>query len=150
MRKPRYAIAPLIEALVGFIQKFINRDREFMNLNALKEIIDNNVEVLKDSARGNKANESTIIGIAQYAISNGYEALSTPQKYHFDNCIRPLIENVKCPGYKHEFEEVPHDCPNILDDDDLVEYYKLDGKYCESCEGQASTDAHSKESFFRD
>ena len=121
-----------------------------MNLLALKEIIDNNVEILESSAQENDADENTVVGIAKYAAANGYEKLSANQKYHFDNCIRHLIEDVKCPGYTHEFEEVPRDCPNILDDDDLVEYYQNDGKYCESCEGQASADAHTKETFFRD
>lgn len=121
-----------------------------MNLNALQELLDNNVEILEESARANKADENVVVGIAKYVIGNGYEKLSNPQKYHFDNCIRPLIENVQCPGYTHEFEDIPNDCPNILDDDDLVEFYKLDGKYCESCEGQAAADAHTKESFFRD
>lgn len=121
-----------------------------MNYDALKEIVDNNVEILEASARDNNADENTIVGIAKYAIGNGYEKLSSAQKYHFDNCIRHLIENVQCPGYTHELEDEPTHCPKILDDDDLVEYYKFDGKYCESCEGQASADAHSKESFFRD
>ncbi|KKA45902.1 hypothetical protein [Salinivibrio sp. KP-1] len=121
-----------------------------MNLNALKEIVDNQVEILESSARDNGADENTIVGIAKYAIGNGYDKLSSNQKYHFDNSIRHLIENVQCSGYNHEFVEVPRECPNILDDDDLVEYYQDDGKYCESCEGQASADAHSKESFFRD
>lgn len=121
-----------------------------MNLEALKEIVDNNVELLVDSARDNSADESTVIGIAKYALGNGYEKLSAHQKYHFDNCIRPLIENIQCSGYSHEFEEVPRECHNILDDEDLVEYYQQGGKYCENCEAQASVDAHSKESFFRD
>lgn len=121
-----------------------------MNLDALKEINTNNPEILEQSARDNNANESTITGIALFAANNGYDSLTSPQKYHFDNCIRPLIEDVKCSGYNHKFEEVPRECPAILDDDDLVEYYQNDGKYCDSCEGQASSDAHSKESFMRD
>ena len=121
-----------------------------MNLEALKEIINNNVEILESSARDNKANEATVVGIAKFAASNGYEKLSDPQKYHFNNSIRHLIESVQCSGYNHELEEMPRECPNVLDDDDLVEFYQNDGKYCESCEAQASADAHSKESFFRD
>lgn len=121
-----------------------------MNLEALKEIIDNNVEILEASARDNNAPEDTIVGIAKYAVNNGYDELSKHQKYHFDNCIRPLIENVRCSGYNHEFEEFPSECHNILNDDVLVEYYQNDGKYCESCEAQAAANAHSKDVFFRD
>lgn len=121
-----------------------------MNLHALKEILDINVEILEESARDNGSDENTVVGIAKYAVGNGYEKLSNPQKYHFDNCIRPFIENVQCSGYNHEFEENPRECSNTLDDDDLVEHYQQGGKYCESCEAQASSDAHSKASFFRD
>lgn len=121
-----------------------------MNLHALDEIINNNVEILESSARDNNADENTIVGIAKYAVKHGYDKLSGPQKFHFDNCIRPLIENVQCSGYTHEFEEIHQECHNILDDDDLVEYYQQNGKFCDSCEAQASADAHSKESFFRD
>ncbi|PKG68293.1 MULTISPECIES: hypothetical protein [Pseudoalteromonas] len=121
-----------------------------MNLEALKEISTNNPEILEQSARDNKADEKTIVGIASFAAENGYEKLSDSQKYYFDNCIRPLIEDVQCSGYTHEFEEVHRECEATLDDEDLVEYYQEQGKYCESCEAQASADAHSKESFMRD
>lgn len=121
-----------------------------MNLEALEEINKNNPEILEQSARDNKADVSAVLGIALFAAENGYDKLSSAQKYHFDNCIRPLIEDVKCSGYTHECEEMPSNCDAILDDEDLVEYYKYQGKYCESCEAQASADAHSKESFFKD
>jgi hypothetical protein len=121
-----------------------------MNLEALKEINTNNPEILEQSARDNNTDESTIVGIALFAANNGYEKLTSSQKYHFDNCIRSLIEEVQCSGYNHEFEENPRECGATLDDEDLVEYYQQDGKYCESCEAQASADAHSKESFMRD
>ena len=65
-----------------------------MNLQALQEIIDNNVEILESSARDNGADENTVVGIAKYAVGNGFEKLSGNQKYHFDNCIRHLIEDV--------------------------------------------------------
>ncbi|WP_355662502.1 hypothetical protein [Halomonas salifodinae] len=51
-----------------------------MNLEELKEIVYNNVEFLADSARGNSADESTVIGVAKYAIGNGCEKLSAHQK----------------------------------------------------------------------
>ena len=86
-----------------------------MNLDALKEINTNNPEILEKSARDNKADESTILGIAKFAAGNGYESLSSPQRFHFNNCIRPLIEDVLCSGYNHEFEEVPRACEAIFD-----------------------------------
>ncbi|MGY8871622.1 MAG: hypothetical protein ACKVJE_14390 [Pseudomonadales bacterium] len=121
-----------------------------MNLDALKEIITNNPEILEQSARDNNVDENTITGIALYAENNGYDSLTSPQKYHFDNCIRPLIEDVQCSSYTHEFEEVRRECPVILDDRNIVEYYQEDRKYCKSCEAQASSDAYSKELLMRD
>jgi hypothetical protein len=121
-----------------------------MNLEALKEIIRNCPEILEESARDNGADESVVMGIAEFSSRNGYEALSENQKYHFDNAIRHLIEDVQCSGYTHELEEEHQECPNILDDDDLVEYYQNDGAYCESCQGQADADAHSKASYMAD
>ncbi|MEM5503748.1 hypothetical protein WNY81_02710 [Shewanella frigidimarina] len=119
-----------------------------MNLKALEEIFINHPELLESSANENNVPEQTIFGIAEFAYKNSYEKLSDKQQYHFNNCIRHLIEDVQCSGYNHEYEEEPRECPATLDDDDLVEYYQNDGKYCESCEGQASSDSHSKESFF--
>jgi hypothetical protein len=121
-----------------------------MNLDALREINNNCSEVLEQSARNNSVDEEIIKGIASYVVINGYEALSDKQKYHFDNSIRHLIENVRCPGYTHEFEEIKKKCENILDDEVLVDFYKNDGVFCESCQGQSDADAHSKASFFKD
>jgi len=121
-----------------------------MNLAALEEINQNNPEILNRSARKNKTDEATITGIALFAAKKGYQALSNSQKYHFDNCIKPLIENVRCSGYTHEFDDVKRECYVLLDDEVLVEYYQLQGKYCESCEAQESADAHTKKSFMRD
>ena len=121
-----------------------------MNLEALKEILNNSVEIIEESAEDNNANKDTVVGIAKYAVINGYDNLSQSQKYHFDKSIRPLIEDVQCTGYNHEFEEVRTECTNILDEDRLIEHYRGDGEYCEQCEAQSSADAYSKESFFRD
>lgn len=69
-----------------------------MNLQALQEIIQNHVEILEQSAKDKNVSEHVVIGIAKFTATNGYEKLSDNQAYHFDNCIRPLIENVQCPG----------------------------------------------------
>ncbi|MEZ8649400.1 hypothetical protein AB6D92_10510 [Vibrio splendidus] len=121
-----------------------------MNLSALDEIIINSPEILEQSARDNNADEGVVLGIARFAISNGYEALSSNQKYHFENSIRHLIEDVQCSGYTHELEEYHNECDNVLGDDDLVEYYQEQGGYCESCQAQADADAHSKATFMAD
>ncbi len=121
-----------------------------MNFDALEEIINNCVELLEVAAQDNNLDEKVIKGIAEYAARNGYQALSESQKYRFDQCIRGLIEDVACPTYIHEYDDEPRDCGNLLDDDDLVKFYQGDDVFCESCTGEASSDAHYKQSFFRD
>ncbi|WGV98049.1 hypothetical protein QF117_04105 [Vibrio sp. YMD68] len=121
-----------------------------MNLNALNEIITNSPEILEQSARDSNADEGVVLGIARFAVGNSYESLSSNQKYHFDSAIRHLIEDVQCSGYTHELEDHHRECSNILDDNDLVEYYQDQGGYCESCQAQSDADAHSKASFMAD
>jgi hypothetical protein len=121
-----------------------------MNMDALKEIMDNHEGILAESVKINGGDQTVVWGIASYAVKNGYEELSSDQKFHFNNCIKHLIENVQCSGYKGEFEEAPISCGVILDNEDLVEYYQDDGKLCESCEGQSSSESAYKESFFKE
>ena len=119
-----------------------------MNLDALKEINTNNPEILEQLAKEKGSSPDVIKGISLHVVDHGYDALSEKQKYHFDRVIRDLIENVPCDVYTHEFDEVPNTCSAILNDEDLVEYYKHGSGYCSSCQAQADADAHSKESFF--
>lgn len=121
-----------------------------MNLDALREINNNYPEILEQSARSNSVDKEVIKGIALFVVMNEYEALSDKKKYHFDNSIRHLIENVQCSGYTHELEERHIECKNILNDEVLVGFYQNDGVFCENCQGQSDADAHSKASFFRD
>lgn len=121
-----------------------------MNLEALKEINANCEERLEASAADAGANAEMVKGIALFAANNGYSTLSSNQKYHFDKVIKPLIENVQCAGYRHEFDETPAHCEATIDDERLVECYQSDIFYCEACEGQASADSHTKEKFFLD
>ena len=109
-----------------------------MNLEALKVIIKKDPDILEISALENNVDENIIVNLARYVSENGYDKLSNAQQYHFNICIRHLIEDVHCSGYNDEFGE----CPTILDDKDLVEYYEDDGKFCESCEAEISAEAY--------
>ncbi|GAB2714549.1 hypothetical protein [Comamonas sediminis] len=121
-----------------------------MNLQALDYINKNCEEILEQASNDNNVNEAMIKGVAKFAVANGYEKLSPNQKFHFDETIRPLIEDVQCSGYTHELEEVHQECSSTLPDDRLVEYYQNDGAYCDSCQGQNDADAHTKATFMRD
>lgn len=121
-----------------------------MNLQALDYINKNCEEILEQASKDNKVSEAMIKGVALFAVANGYDKLSANQKYHFDETIKPLIEDVQCSGYTHELEDFHQECENTLNDDVLVEYYQNDGAYCESCQGQSDADAHTKATFMRD
>ncbi len=121
-----------------------------MNLEALNEILANQEDILEDSANDNGTDIEVAFGIARDAAANGYDSLSNNQKYHFDNCIRHLIEDVNCDGYRGAFgEEDPH-CQNVLDDDDLADCYRQDSFLCEGCESEASGDIHSRDRIMED
>jgi hypothetical protein len=121
-----------------------------MNVDALKDIIKNNPEIIEELARNNSANPSTVKGIAQFFIDKSYNNLSDKQKYHFDKSIRPLIEDVKCEGYTHELEDVPAYCAAKIKDEDLIDCYQYQEFYCDSCKEQSEYDACRKERIFRD
>jgi len=115
-----------------------------MNFNALNEILENQEEALEGSANENGTDIDVAFGIARDAVANGYDSLSKSQKYHFDNCIRHLIENVTCDGYRGAFSEDDPHCQNVLDDDDLTDCYRQDSFLCEDCLSEASGDLYSK------
>jgi len=121
-----------------------------MNVDALKDIIKNNPEIIEESARNNSADPRAVKGIARFFIDNSYNILSNRQKYHFDKSIRPLIEDVKCEGYTHELEDIPADCDAKIKDEDLIDCYQNQEFYCDSCKEQSEYDAYRKERIFRD
>ena len=116
-----------------------------MNLNALDFINKNCVELLEQSARESNAEEETIKGIARDVVANGYDELSDKQKYHFDKTIRKLIEKVPCSGFFNHYAGTRKECPAILPDENLVEYYENDNTYCESCQAEADYMAYRKD-----
>lgn len=127
-----------------------------MNMEALQEITNNNIEILEFSARDNGDDENVIVAIARNALVVRYTNLSDKDKSHFDDCIRPLIEDVQCGGYSNEIERtfpdfVHFECTNTIPDHLLVEYYVTEGEaFCEGCEGEASDFEHSKAMALRD
>lgn len=84
-----------------------------MNLEALNEIVSNQESYIESAAHEAGVDEGMLVGVAKAAIGGGYDSLSHKQKYHFDNSLRPLIEGVRCQGYKHEVweEDMRIECP---------------------------------------
>lgn len=121
-----------------------------MNLHALDYINKNCVEVLEQASKDSGVNEAMIKGVALFAVANGYDKLSQNQKYHFDETIRPLIENVQCSGFYNPYSGDRVDCSAILPDENLIAYYGHDETYCESCQSEADYMANRREQIERE
>ena len=123
-----------------------------MNLEALNEIVNNQENYIESAAKEAGVDEAMLIGVAKAAIGGGYDSLSPKQQYQFDNCLRPLIEDVSCVGYKHEVweEDMRTECPSTIPEERLVQAYRHDEWYCDNCQAQEDADAHSKEQFMKD
>lgn len=121
-----------------------------MNLNALREIIENHEHLLVERAQSMGLEEQSVRAAALIVDDRGYDALVGRQIWVFDNAVRPLIEDVSCDGYQGLFGEDQNECPNILEDDDLVECYQNESLLCEACQGNANSDSAARDSFMRE
>ena len=103
-----------------------------MNLEALKWIIDNRVELIEENADGTKYNSGTTVGIAKFLLGNqgDLDSLSPPQKYHYTEFIMPLIESVPCEGVYGEDTCTGN---GFIDDESLVGCYIEDEFQCQLC-----------------
>jgi hypothetical protein len=105
-----------------------------MNISVLTELIDNQPEILEESAKNNNDKILAVIGIAKKVNEEGFSSLKGYQIAIFNKSIRPLIESVQCSGYTFK-DDFPPSCDSILkDEDDILEYYQDQCKYCPSCQ----------------
>lgn len=121
-----------------------------MNLLALREIINNHEQILEELAQSMGLEEQSVRAAALIVADRGYDALVGRQVWVFDNTVRALIEDVPCNGYQGLFGEDQYECPNTLDDDDLVECYQNESFLCEVCQGNANSDSADRDSFMRE
>lgn len=109
-----------------------------MNLAALAHIVENNPELIEENvpARGNSA---AAVGVAKFLVGNDgdVDALSENQLYHYNNYIRPLIENVPCNGvFGPDAENGEDGCVGngTIYDADLLGCYIMDDMLCQECQ----------------
>jgi hypothetical protein len=93
-----------------------------MHLQALKWITDNKVELIEENVVGTKYDPSTTVGIAKLLLANkgDLDSLSAPQRYHYEEFIKPLIESVPCEGV---FGEDTCSGNGYIDDESLIGCY---------------------------
>lgn len=109
-----------------------------MNIAALRHIVENAPELIEENVPA-KGNFDATIGVAKLLIGNNGKVneLSEKQSYHYDNYIRPLIENVPCDGvFGPDDDDGGHSgCigSGTVDDEDLEGCYILDEMLCQEC-----------------
>ncbi len=108
-----------------------------MNLEVLAFIVDSAPEKIEELAGSEKVDSAASIGVAKALIGNGgnVEALSAKQKFHYENCIAPLIENVACDGVIGYHEDGSDTCSGngYIDEESLLASYMEDDFKCQLC-----------------
>lgn len=111
-----------------------------MNLNVLSYVVNSNPEKIEALAKENGLESSVSIGVAKSLLSNSgnVSLLSDKQRYHYESCINPLIENVPCDGVFGSDEDV-NTCygSGYIDDESLLGCYIKDNFKCQTCRHDA-------------
>ncbi|MFM5646344.1 hypothetical protein [Aeromonas caviae] len=107
-----------------------------MNLEVLNYIVENAVEKIEELAEENNLDCHASVGVANFLLGNDGDVskLSDKQRYHYENCIQPLIERVPCDGVIGPVED-GDTCSGdgYVDDESLMGCYLEDDFKCQLC-----------------
>lgn len=111
-----------------------------MDLNVLKFLIENE-SYIEDMAKEAKVDSDASFGIAKLLLANGGDlaVLKGKQIYHYDNVIKPLLENIQCEGpigmIEDEYGNWVSSCVNggIVDEESLYQSYLEEDFKCQIC-----------------
>ncbi|PLX61557.1 hypothetical protein [Sedimenticola selenatireducens] len=107
-----------------------------MNLEVLHHLVKNDESLIETLAIENGIDQQASIGVAKLLDANGGDLsiLSNKQRFHFEKCIKPLIENVQCQGVFG-----PETCTGngIVDDELLLGCYITGEFKCQLCQHDA-------------
>ncbi|WP_434669144.1 hypothetical protein ACMYSO_02700 [Klebsiella sp. B345] len=121
-----------------------------MNLRALHFIVENAEECLVESANQTHREPNVVLGIARKVVAEQtVENLSEAQLFNFNTAILPLIHDVPCQGFMSPLDDEPVDCPNTIDDDNLLECYETETFLCPSCTAEGDDFHAHRENWFR-
>lgn len=103
-----------------------------MNYEVLQHIVRNEPGRIEALADANSLDASASAGVAEFLAGNDGDVslLSSKQKYHYDNAIEPLVENVSCDGV---FGGDTCTGNGIIDDESLLSCYLEDNFLCQHC-----------------
>jgi hypothetical protein len=111
-----------------------------MNLEVLKFLIENE-SYIEYMAKNAKVDSGASFGIAKLLVENDGDLgiLKGKQIYHYENVLKPLLENVQCEGPVGMINDADDNrvssCVNldIIDDDSLYQSYLEEDFKCQIC-----------------
>jgi hypothetical protein len=103
-----------------------------VNVSVLKYIIENIPEKIENYAQEASYDPSITLGVAKRIIRNDGNIflLSDKQKFHYENFLKPLLEDVQCEGV---FGKDTCTGNGLIDDESLLISYMDDEFLCQLC-----------------
>lgn len=113
-----------------------------MNIDALDYIVNNEVEIIEDSAKSAGVKAGSAVGVSKQVVAEKTDKnLSDDQRFVFERAVRPLIEGLTCNRKMHDDNETIL-CGARLPDSQLYDYYAHDETYCENCRSDLDYQAY--------
>ena len=111
-----------------------------MNLEVLEFLLDNE-SYIEDMAKDAKVDSNASVGIVKLLLANkgDLSILKGKQTYHYENVIKPLLENVQCEGPIGMIDDEDGNwvtsCVNdgVVDDESLYQSYLEEDFKCQIC-----------------
>ena len=109
-----------------------------MNIPVLRYLVEEREDLIAERLVGTKYDIAATIGVAKALIGSAGDigALSSPQKYHYDNFLKPLLF-VVCVGpvgfVDDDMEKSSRVHGGIVDDETLLLSYREEDFVCSNC-----------------
>lgn len=106
-------------------------------IRVLQHIVDNEEELIIALAEENNLKSDASIGVAHFLLgdTNNFSKMSSHQKFHYENTIKPLIYKVLCDGMIGEHEDGSSSCigDGFIDEESLLGAYLEQDMRCQHC-----------------
>lgn len=103
----------------------------------LDHIVENQEELIIESAKEENVDENASIGVAKFLLGNpdNFADMSDKQQYHYDKVIKPLVSQVYCDGMIGIYEDGSSSCigTEFIEDEQLLAAYQLEDMRCQQC-----------------
>jgi hypothetical protein len=112
-------------------------------ISVLQYIVDNQEELIIALAEENNIKSDASLGVAHFLLgdANNFSKMSSHQKFHYENSIKPLIYRVLCDGMLGEHEDGSSSCigDGFIDEESLFGAYLEQDMRCQHCVQSADT-----------